>query len=93
MNIEEYFSKRAIIENKVTQEDVEAIINKVTVTTIEGGTTLVCCELYNGFKIFETSTCVSDQENGCDICMSHIKDKIWELLGFLMTSFLKSKKL
>ena len=42
----------------------------------------------NGFEIVESSSCVSaenyDETLGVQICMEHIKDKIWMLLGFLL---------
>ena len=51
-------------------------------------TTVVRAVLRNGFEIVESSACVSaenyDEALGAQICMEHIKDKVWMLLGFLL---------
>lgn len=51
-------------------------------------TTVVRAVLRNGFEIVESSACVSaenyDEALGAQICMKHIKDKVWMLLGFLL---------
>ena len=56
--------------------------------TMGNRTTVVRCVLRNGFEIVESSSCVDpknySEEMGHNICMSKIKDKIWELLGFLL---------
>lgn len=56
--------------------------------TMGNRTTVVRCVLRNGFEIVESSSCVDpknySEEMGHDICMRKIKDKIWELLGFLL---------
>lgn len=86
-----YFGK----DNKVSQDDVDAIISGCHVSTItpEGSrskTTIVICTLANGFTITESSACVDpanySEEIGSEICMKKIKDKIWFLLGFLLQS-------
>ncbi len=50
--------------------------------------TVVRAVLANGFEIVESSSCVSaenyDEALGAQICMKHIKDKVWMLLGFLL---------
>ena len=50
--------------------------------------TVVRCVLRNGFEIVESSSCVDpknySEDMGHEICMGKIKDKIWELLGFLL---------
>ena len=57
-------------------------------TTMGDRTTVVRCVLRNGFEIVESSSCVDpknySEKMGHDICMEKIKDKIWELLGFLL---------
>ena len=61
---------------------------KVEVQTMGEKTTVVRVVLKNGFEIVESSACVSpenySEELGKEICLSKIKDKIWELLGFLL---------
>ena len=50
--------------------------------------TVVRCVLRKGVEIVESSACVDpkkySEELGAEICMGKIKDKIWELLGFLL---------
>ena len=56
--------------------------------TMGDRTTVVRCVLRNGFEIVESSSCVDpknySEDMGKEICMEKIKDKIWELLGFLL---------
>lgn len=51
-------------------------------------TTIVRAVLKNGFEIVESSSCVDpgnyDEIVGRNICLARIKDKVWELLGFLL---------
>lgn len=55
---------------------------------VNGKTTVVRAVLKNGFEIVESSSCVSaenyDEKLGEEICMERIRNKIWELLGFLL---------
>lgn len=72
---------------------VEEFISFVDTTTMGDRTTVVRCVLRNGFVIVESSSCV-DPENysedmGYEICMGKIRDKIWELLGFLLQTAFK----
>ena len=59
-------------------------------------TTLVRVELLNGFEITESSSCVDvanyDQAMGKQICLDRIKNKVWELLGFLLQTAYKGIK-
>ena len=72
----------------ISQEMVDDFIRKVEVTTMGDRTTVVRAVLRNGFVLVESSSCVSaenyDEQLGADICLSHIKDKVWMLLGFLL---------
>ncbi len=75
--------------NKITQQMVDDFINDTCVTSKMGEkTTVVMATLRNGFIIVESSTCVDsdnyDEKIGTDICLSRIKNKVWELLGFLL---------
>jgi len=92
------FEKRNLLylgsDNKVSEEDVNAMIREIHVEEITPnvvGTkvTAVTVTLSNGFTITESSTCVDpknyDVEVGIDCCMERIKDKIWFLMGFLLS--------
>ena len=95
---QEEFEKRSFLysgsDNKVSEEDVNAMIRKIHVEEIPpnvAGTkvTTVTVTLANGFTITESSTCVDpknyDVEVGIDCCMERIKDKVWFLMGFLLS--------
>lgn len=72
----------------VGQKMVDEFISYIETRTMGEKTTVVRCVLRNGFEIWETSTCVDarnyDQEIGQRVCMERIKNKIWELLGFML---------
>lgn len=75
--------------NSVTKELVDEVLRNSTirVATIEENTTIVTCILPNSFTIVESSGCMTkenySEEIGVEECMKKIKDKVWELLGFL----------
>ena len=73
---------------KVTQEQVDGFIKTTEVMTIGEKTTLVHATLQNGFTITKTSACVDpenyDENIGAEICLEHIKNEVWYLLGFLL---------
>ena len=72
----------------IGQRMVDEFISYTETHTMGDRTTVVRCVLRNGFEIVESSSCVDpknySEEMGRDICMGKIKDKIWELLGFLL---------
>lgn len=72
----------------ISQEMVDDFIRETEVITMGGKTTVVRAVLRNGFEIVKSSACVSpenyDEALGAEICMEHIKDKVWMLLGFLL---------
>ena len=72
----------------ISQEMVDDFILETEVITMGDKTTVVRAILRNGFEIVESSACVSaenyDEEMGASICMEHIKNKVWMLLGFLL---------
>lgn len=72
----------------VSEKMVEDFIAGTEVLTMGGKTTVVRAVLRNGFEIVESSSCVSqenyDEAMGAEICMEHIKNKVWMLLGFLL---------
>lgn len=72
----------------ISQEMVDNFIDHTEVITMGDKNTVVCAVLKNGFEIVESSACVSaenyDEKLGEEICMKHIKNKVWFLLGFLL---------
>lgn len=72
----------------VSAEMVERFIDRHETMTMGGKTTVVRAVLKNGFAIVEASSCVSaenyDEKLGEEICMKRIRNKVWELLGFLL---------
>ena len=67
---------------------VDEFIAYTETITLGDRTTVVRCVLRNGFEIVESSSCGDpknySEEYGAKICMERIKNKIWELLGFLL---------
>ena len=72
----------------ISQQMVDDFIRETEVITMGDKTTVVRAVLRNGFEIVESSSCVSaenyDEKLGAEICMDHIKNKVWMLLGFLL---------
>ena len=75
-------------KNTITQDNVDKFIKDLKISTIGEKTTMVIATLINGFEIIETSSCVDkqnyDEQLGAEVCIERIKNKIWELLGFLL---------
>ena len=72
----------------IGQQMVDDFIDKVESMTMGEKTTVTQITLKNGFIITESSSCV-DPKNysmkiGEEINLEHAKNKIWELLGFLL---------
>ena len=67
---------------------VEAFIDRIEVMKLGERTTVVRCILKNGFELVESSACVDPRnysvEIGQEACMEKIRDRIWNLLGFLL---------
>lgn len=72
----------------ISQQMVDDFIRETEVITMGDKTTVVRAVLRNGFEIVESSACVSaenyDEQLGAQICLEHIKNKVWMLLGFLL---------
>ena len=72
----------------ISAEMVERFIDHHEAVTMGGKTTVVRAVLKNGVVIVESSSCVSaenyDEKLGEEICMKRIRNKVWELLGFLL---------
>ena len=72
----------------ISQQMVDDFIDKVESMTMGEKTTVTQITLKNGFIITESSSCVDPKnysmEIGEEINLEHAKNKIWELLGFLL---------
>ena len=72
----------------IGQQMVDDFIDKVESMTMGEKTTVTQITLKNGFIITESSSCVDpknyNMEIGEEINLEHAKNKIWELLGFLL---------
>ena len=72
----------------IGQQMVDDFIEKVESMTMGEKTTVTQITLKNGFIITESSSCVDPKnysmEIGEEINLEHAKNKIWELLGFLL---------
>lgn len=72
----------------IGQKMVDEFVAYTEAMTLGDRTTVVRCVLRNGFEIVESSACVDpknySEKMGIEICMDKIRDKIWELLGFLL---------
>lgn len=89
--IEKYFEKVTNnVAPTVTSERVNQIMENSTfaIHTVFNKCTVVACQLPNGFVIVESSACVDpenyDEEVGAGICLDKIKNKVWELEGYLL---------
>ncbi len=75
-------------EPSISAKMVEDFILETWTETLGEKTTVVRAVLRNGFEIVESSSCVSpenyDEAMGREICLEKIRDKVWELLGFLL---------
>lgn len=80
----------------ISQKMVDDFILETWTTTLGDKTTVVRAMLRNGFEIVESSSCVSaenyDEAMGAEICMEHIKNKVWMLLGFLLQTAVNGVK-
>lgn len=72
----------------IGQQMIDDFIDKVESMTMGEKTTVTQITLKNGFIITESSSCVDPKnysmEIGEEINLEHAKNKIWELLGFLL---------
>ncbi|MBO1625605.1 hypothetical protein COE15_21590 [Bacillus cereus] len=76
------------MENTVTQQDIDNILEKTkwTVEEFHGKCTVVVAKLPNGFILTESSSCTNpadyDVNIGIECCKERIVNKIWELEGY-----------
>ena len=83
--------------NKVTQQDVEDEMKDIIVRTEKEfgrSVTYVTAKMRNGFILRDSTQPVDednyDEEIGKKICLEHIADKVWFLLGYALCE--KNKK-
>lgn len=78
------------MKNKLTNEDIDAIQEQCAEQVWEPSPdiTVVAWNLPNGFTISDQSGCVDpknyDREIGVGICREHLRNKLWELYGFVL---------
>lgn len=74
----------------VSYEKIEKLMAEadINVTTFFGKTTVVAAQFPNGFVITESSSCVDprayDEEEGKQICLKRIKERLWEMEGYFL---------
>ena len=74
----------------VTQEQIDKLLEEAYIQTDTrfGKCTIVTVRLKNGFILTASSACVDlknyDEELGKNICLEHIKDRLWELEGYAL---------
>ena len=76
--------------DKLTPEDIRNWMDMSISTSVDGDakTTLTRVEMPSGFIDWEASSCVSPEnynhEIGRRICLEHIENRVWKLLGFVL---------
>lgn len=82
------------MKNTVTQEYIDQLISRADIEaeTFFDKCTVVVCRLESGFVLVESSACVDpdnyDHELGVKVCMDKIKNRLWELEGYMLQSHL-----
>ena len=75
---------------------VDDFIAETWTTTLGDKTTVVRAMLKNGFELVEASACVSKENYsepmGKEICIGKIRDRVWQLLGFLLKTAVNGVK-
>ncbi len=76
------------MKNTVTQQEIDNLLAnaEVNAETVFNKCTVVSVKLENGFIMVESSASVDpknyDFEIGKEICLSNIKNRLWELEGY-----------
>lgn len=79
------------MKNTITQAQIDALISlaTITVTTVYDKVTVVAVRLPSGFVLVDSTGAVDPanyrEEIGREICLSRIKNKIWELEGYRLS--------
>lgn len=90
-------ARERAMKNTVTQAHVDAQIVDISVSTIFDKVTVVAVRLKNGFVLVESAGAV-DKANyseaiGREICLARIKNKIWELEGYVLSTALQYQRI
>lgn len=77
------------MRDKITPEDIEAIIKKEQYYVFPGTTLTICClTLENGFNVTGESACINAEYFNVEIGRKYARkqafDKIWQLEGYLL---------
>ena len=76
--------------DSLTENDIDCFIEmgRTEAKTIKERCTFVVSEMPTGFLISKTSACVDksrySEEVGEEICMEHIRNEVWQYLGFVL---------
>jgi len=74
----------------ITQEDIERFVDPehIVVSKLGEKTAVTQVRCVSGFEITESSACVKpenyDQNIGSGLCITKVKSKLWEHLGFVL---------
>lgn len=84
------YSELSAHNEAVTKEEVDANMKNVSCETrvvFGKKVTFVSVRMCNGFLLHESSSCLNpddyDEEVGKECCLSAIREKVWQLLGFV----------
>lgn len=84
------------MKNKITQSQIDAIIRHSLIHVYDAvfdKATVVVIKLPSGFVLTEMSAAVDpenyDSDIGYDICIEKIKNRLWELEGYVLQKELK----
>lgn len=95
MSIEVIDNKELPSRINVDESMVNSFIHSHDTMTIGNKTTVVRATLQNGYEIIESSSCVDDNNYdvtiGEEVCLSRIKDRVWDYLGFLLQTARNNK--
>lgn len=105
--LKEYFTKVVTVEESeeidepisVSSEYIDKILDNshISVSTIFDKCTVVACKLPSGFVIVESSACIDprnyNEKLGVEICMKHIKDRVWEMEAYKIQTELWEDKI
>ena len=95
--VECLITRKGLNSPRITASDVQNNIVKADYYVFPDSTTTICMlTLRNKFTVIGTASCVSsdnfDAEIGRGIAYNNAKNKVWELLGFLLANELIEKE-
>lgn len=84
-------------QTSVTEEQIDELISKSKIKAVKLGskTCVLFCRLPNKFEVITSSSCVNlkdfSLEVGEQLCRARLKDKLWELEGYVSHNILTKK--